>query len=147
MIPAGYQLHIKTWENDGDARKTKVISGLEKEEVEFFIEIAKRFASRNSPEKGIGNGSATGDQLKEIVKTALDNHPHISDELRNDVESCFDDEDLWDAHLYEYITDRILGFPENEIYRSDFENFCRVYDSHKVYYYPQAVEEVTEKFK
>lgn len=146
MIPAGYQLYITTWENDADAYQTEIISGLAKEEVEFYLEIAKRFTSKNGTPKGLGNGSTTGEQLEEVVRTALANHPNISDELRDEVNSCFEDEEHWVSHLYGFLTETILGSPVNDIYCYDYKNFCRVFDAFKVFYFPEAVQEVTSEF-
>ena len=39
IIPAGYQLSVVSWENDGDHYNTEVMNGLSEEEVKFLVEI------------------------------------------------------------------------------------------------------------
>ena len=81
-IPAGYQLHINSWENDADARKTEILSGLIEADVRFYLDIASQFRSRNGKPKGLGNGSVNLETLVKIFQTALKAHPKISESLQ-----------------------------------------------------------------
>jgi hypothetical protein len=42
-IPAGYQLHVYSWENDYDSRRSEVVSGLTLDEAKYYLEVAKLF--------------------------------------------------------------------------------------------------------
>ena len=84
-IPAGYQLHIKTWENDADHYLTQVISGLTEEDVKFHLFIVSHFYSRNgfSFKRGLGNGSIPEGTLIELIQSAVTKFPNISDSTRD----------------------------------------------------------------
>lgn len=153
MIPAGYQLHIESWENDGDARKTEIMSGLTVEDVKFVLEICSQFKSKNSFNKSggrnLGNGDVDGAVLLEVLSEALENHPNISQTVREQFtvdEIGHDglDEDDAEYMAYEIITENLLGRAENEYYDG---MFCRVFDRFKVYHYETPVEEVTAQFR
>ena len=148
-IPAGYQVHITTWENDGDCYATKIISGLTEDDVRFYIELSNKFVSRNGwGEKGLGNGGVESSVLIETISNVLKKHPNVSEETKlnwnfskiEDPESDVDDESP-----YETLTELILGWPADEYYWS-IDNFCRVVDCVKVYHVPQEVVDVTGKF-
>jgi hypothetical protein len=47
-IPAGYQIHITSWENDGDHSQTKVISGLTRDELELIIKFCNWFKKKGN---------------------------------------------------------------------------------------------------
>lgn len=148
-IKKGYQLHITTWENDGDNYKTKVIDGLNKEDTQFYVELASLFTSRNNrANKGFGNGGITecGDEyhnpcmenvVQAISKVVADN-PNASKEITDHyISEDFDE-------VYECLVEDLLGYTEQYY---DEEYFCRVFESFKAYYFPQDVNEVTEEFK
>lgn len=148
-INKGYQLHITAWENDGDNYKTKVISGLSKEDTKFYIQLASLFTSRNSGNpKGFGNGGITecGDKyhnscmedVVEAISRVVADNPNASKEITNPyISEDFDE-------VYEYLVEDLLGYTEQYC---DEEYFCRVFESFKVYYFPEDVNEVTEEFK
>jgi hypothetical protein len=147
-IPAGYQIHFNSWENDADARGTKIWSGIESpEDVKFLLILAYKFSSRNAVVSGIGNDGVTVDTMIDTVENALASVPGISFDMRAlfDAErEDADDEDLADR-WYDLIAERILGYPVEEYYR-DETRFCRVFESAQIYYFPQPVEEVTGQF-
>jgi len=156
-IPAGYQLHIDTWENDADARVTKIWSGLSKEDCAFLIALCERFRSRNAHDhtkrngfKGLGNGSTTAEDLLGAFFSTLNEHQHISRDMRQLFEDVIpaeeDDNDAAEI-LYDILCDQVLGYPVNETYSYDYENFCRVFDDYKVYYFEQPVNDVTHEFQ
>lgn len=45
-IPAGYQLHVESWENDGDNYKTQIMNGLTLADVNFLLDVGKPFTRR-----------------------------------------------------------------------------------------------------
>jgi hypothetical protein len=147
-IPAGYQIHFTTWENDGDAYKTQIWSGIEqREDVVFLLALARLFKSQNDRNAGMGNGSVAAEVLVSAIDNLMLLHPDISRDMRqlfNDERE--DDEDILADRWYDLICDRILSTPEEECYYSE-PLFCRVFSSVNVYYFPQPVEEVTDQFQ
>lgn len=139
-IPAGYQLHVTTWENDGDHYNTEIISGLTEADVRFLLDVAKQFGSRNSTTPGLGNGSVKGEQLVALLREKLADHPEISDDIKQ-VWSEGSDEDI----AYDILTDLLLGTPQEEGYFDELY-FCRVFDDFKVYYFPETIKDVTQSF-
>lgn len=149
-IAAGYQIHFTTWENDADAYKTTVWSGIEStEDVRFLLLLANKFKSQNSREQGLGNGGVMVDDMIEAVESAIEQVPGISDDMRSlfdaEREDGGDDEETLADRWYDLIADRILSYPVEESYR-DEPRFCRVLSKVQVYYFPQPVEEVTSQF-
>lgn len=56
IIKPGYRLSVASWENDGDYPHTKVVEGLTKEQVAFWVDICKLHYSKNDfTNKGSGN--------------------------------------------------------------------------------------------
>lgn len=138
-IPVGFQLHITTWENDADHYNTEIISGLTENDVRFLIDVASAFKSQNNHDApGLGNGTVAGDQLQELIREKLFSHPNISDKLKREWSEVKDDED----YAYSILVDSLLGSPQE-----DYDmNFCRVFDSAQVFYFPEEVLDVTEDF-
>lgn len=152
-IPAGYQIIFSTWENDGNAAKTKVRSGIQSaEDVRFLLALASRFASRNSDRPGLGGEYPTVDQLIEVVDSTLARFPDISSNLRamfeDERDICLkegeDDEDLADR-WYDLICDIILDYPEDEHY-CDEPRFCRVFEEATIYYFEQPIADISADF-
>lgn len=147
MIPAGYQLHVKTWENDGDSYKTSVNSGLTVTDVHFLLCIARRFKSVNNPgSPGLGNGWPGLSALQGVILDAFTKYPDVSNGLREvwqealEVEAGDDESSI----AYELITDYLIGSPDSEHYDG---YFCRVFDTFSVYLYDTPVPDVTSEFK
>lgn len=141
-IPVGFQLHVTTWENDADHYRTEIISGLSEDDVRFLVSIAQEFKSRNGSPKGLGNGSVDGEQLRELIREKLFDHPNISEDVRTTWQEGADDE----GAAYSLISDMLLGTPQEEGYW-DEGNFCRVFDGFQVFYFPEAVRDVTANFE
>ena len=134
-IPAGYQLHITSWENDGDNYNTILVNGLTKEDVACYLEILSLFKSKS--QGGFANTDRTDrDAVAEAVMAAVENHPDISKATKK--EFTFDDPFYWSDHVHETMSD-LLGQSEH----CDF----RVFDSFTVYYYETPVKDVTSKFR
>lgn len=152
-IPAGYQLHVTTWENDADDYNTKIISGLGLKDVTFLVALAKKFHScHNHTNKGLGNDSTTREQLVGAIEAAM-TVCKPNEKIQKQIDEIFniqDEEDEDDGngyYVYEWLTETLLGYPANEMYRYDYERFCRVYSSHEVFYFKEEVIDVTEQFK
>lgn len=149
-IPAGFQLHVNTWENDGDAAQTQIWSGIKiKEDVKFLVALVKKFTS-NGRDKGLGNSGVPADVLINTIEKLLAKHTDISTELRGffeqereDLSSPSDLVERW----HDLICNRLLGYPVDEFYNTNYERFCRVYSSHRVFYFEQPAVDVTNQFK
>lgn len=151
MIPAGYQLHITTWENDADAFQTKIISGLSDREVRFLLSIARRFRSRNGrlhedPDglSKLGNGGVSGEKLAQIFKITQKEYSDVSQHFKDEWFVDLENNEYIEDHAYETLTN-LINYPVDEYYR-DVGNFCRVFDSYKVYHYETPVEDVSDQF-
>lgn len=135
-IPAGYQIHVTSWENDGDARATVTASGLTAGDIRFMIEIANFFGKA-------GNDFIDIEQINEVVGSAYYSAGDLyqfSPEMHRKYSGCEDP--------YEFICENLLGYPMDPGYYCGGEKrFCRRVESYRVFYFPEAVEDVTEKFK
>lgn len=161
-IPKGYQIHITTWENDADALSTQVISGLTEEDVNFYIDLARKFLSKNgAPDKrGFGNGSVAAADLVATVHAVLKAHPNVSKSVMSewveysteswdnsgDLEAEIGDIDVVADNLHGLLCDTVLGHPVSEYYFGQ-EYFCRVFDTYEVVYFTSPGKAVTSKFK
>ena len=154
-ILAGYQIHFTTWENDGDARRTTIWSGIQNsDDVKFLLALAGAFVSKNSGKQGLGNGETDAGQLTNLINGLLTKH-HVSWDLSQLFEQEKEDLDLDDEgdvdvladRWYNLLCDRILGQPVEEMYHYDYVRFCRVFDGAEVYYFPDNVHNVTNQFE
>ena len=159
-IPAGYQLHTESWENDADASKTTILSGLSFEDVEFYLDLLSYFRSQNDHRvgmaPGLGNGSNLPETIIAVVKSTLERHPNISADTRAtwiddlfDIELEIDPDDadynpLADTY-YEIICEELLSYPVEDYYASQ-PYFCRVFDRAKVYFVETPIKNVTSQF-
>jgi hypothetical protein len=138
-LPAGYQLHITTWENDADHYMTKVMSGLTKEDVQFYVEMAKAFKSRNNRPAGMGNGIVAANKLVPFIDKLLAKHTGLSQKVR----------DYWSTEGEPGDFDMALEDVKYDLYMEYYEyGFCRVFAEFKVYFVPAEVviEDVTSQF-
>jgi len=145
-IKKGYQLHVKSWENDADHRKTHIINGLSKEDVSFLIDLFSYFKRDK-----FGNSStAKGDVLKAYL-TVKEKHPKVSREFK---ESWFLDEEedeIEDNESYgkeDYTEDFVVDMLyENGIGKSYEGRYWRVFDGYEVFFFPEEIHNVTSKFR
>lgn len=157
-IPAGYQLHVTSWENDADDYGTEIISGLTEADVRFLLSIAKQFTSRHGSGGGLGNQGNSSSVLVKLIEQALTDHPDISDDLRSvwilegvpdldDAELELDDDELDElGHDATEMISILLGSTSNDCYMCE-QNFCRVFSSFEVFWFETPVPIVTSKFK
>jgi hypothetical protein len=154
LRPSGYELQVTTWENDGDNVQTKLMGGLEKEDIYFYIELVGHFKSNSSPNcLGLGNAEVDRDVLVPLIDGLLAKHTNISPKVKafwtldqEDEEAGTLEDSLLDYKFDLYIDNlsyTILG-------QSSYEyNFCRVLDHFKVKFVPAEVTitDVTAQFK
>lgn len=145
--PIGYELHVTSWENDGDMNATEILFGLTKEDTKFWIEFLKRFESKHNggdigKEYNFGNDANDMEVVSQHTKDILDKHPNISIALKEDLLKGVSDSD----YLYETINELFGLYPKEEYYASEYEYFFRVVDSIKVFYIPVAIIDVTAEF-
>jgi hypothetical protein len=143
-IPVGYQLHITSCENDGDHYGTKILDGLTAEEVKFYLCVVNQFECRNSSEQGFGNGHVKTEILDELIKNAFLKYPEVAKK----VFPLYSSDDASELMSYELICE-LLGAPEDEYssYDEDLGNFCREFDSYKVFKFEAPVMQVSAEFK
>jgi len=128
-IPKGYRVTVVSWENDGDNYNTKVISGLNKADVSFYIDLCKLLMGEygNLYEPGASELSEFRSALHEIFVR------HDKVDKGDSVEESGD----WGMdYLYE------LGLTAGEF-------FTRVCDSFKVELIPENItfQDVTKEFE
>lgn len=152
-IPAGYQLHITTWENDADNYTTQIMSGLTKADVNFYLEIARKFVSTNVGQydqdvwtkngEGWGNRGHTAEELGKLLHEMAAKYPDISESIKAKLHDYlhenpeFEDINQW--------FDDLLGVCSEAYY--DIENFTKVFDSAKVFSIPVECSDVSGEFK
>jgi hypothetical protein len=131
-IKPGYMLQIDTWENDGDNDNTIILTGLNKDEVEFYIRVASLFNSN----QGFGN---TYNKDEEIAKE-IDS---IVEEFKNSNKSIpvdwLGDEYYEDEYYEDCLNDLIGRWNEGE--------YWRVFDNFKVYDVPVVIKDITKEFE
>ena len=144
VIPKGLQMHIDTWENDGDNYKTQVLSGLTKEDILFYIDILNLFGGSNLDSDGkmipdFGNDDIHHSLICNYIASIMDNHSNISLSVKDVwTESLNDNYSMVDA-IY-----NILGAPVECEY-----GFCRVFEDFRVYNIPEEIifVDITDEFK
>ena len=125
MIKAGLQLVISSWENDGDNYKDVTISGLSEARTKMIISICKEFTSNKFGNMRDDNVDVASNTVVTILEDNID-------VLEADELACAREE------ICEYMS-TYLG-------SSEFYDF-RVFDSFKVFYIPQDIDEVTSYFQ
>lgn len=149
-IPNGYQLHVTSWENDGDFYETTIRSGIKSEEdVRFLLALVQAFTSVNERTPGLGNEYIDDDSLINLITSLLQEHPGITASLRSSFTAWQEGSPLLDGEIadrYYEIVCGLLGEPKEADY-CDEGRFCRVFDSSEVYYLPDDIEDVTNQFR
>lgn len=150
-LPSGYQLHITTWENDADNYQIKIMSGLTKEDVDFYLDMARKFKSRNQDKSCWGNQEVAADDLVPFIDGLLAKHTGLSEKVRAywSIEDELGDYDMAEDDVkYEMyldiLSENVLGQP-GEYYDL---GFCRVFAEFKVLFIPAEVviEDVSSQF-
>lgn len=85
-IQPGYQLHVESWENDGDNSKTEITSGLNETDCRFLIFLAASFgwnvAGGSKMDHVFGNDENTNHGFWLLYKEALETYPGVSDKYK-----------------------------------------------------------------
>jgi hypothetical protein len=133
-IPAGYQLLITSWENDGDNYNTKIVSGLTEEDVACYLEILNLFKSCSRG--GFANEvDDNGEEAAKAISAVLEKHPNAS---KATIERfTFGESEYIGDHARDAMYD-LLGCSEHYGFR--------VFDRATVYYFETPVKDVTKKF-
>jgi hypothetical protein len=134
-IPAGYQLSITSWENDGDNYKTKILYGLTREDVQFYLHFLKPFG-----EEFGGEEIRTGDNCEQIaIESAWNKFPPTSPDLVQDVTYSIE---FWKENPHQ-----TCDWVYETIGTDESGDFYRVFDSFKVHYIKTPIDDVTDKFR
>lgn len=154
-IPKGYQLHIESWENDGNSVKTIIRSGLTENDVSYLIYLARFFEFKNN-EEDICNRGITSIALFNILKECQEKYPDVSENIKKslfvDKEQLALSENEFYALMHDYyhrlLCEWILSNVEDENYKhyKQFDMFCRVVDNIKVFYIPLDAKNVTSQW-
>lgn len=151
MIPKGLQIHITTYENDGDAKRTKIKSGLTEADILYLIELSDFFTSDRDHEN-LSSEGIKDINLYKILKEVGDKHPNVSENIKKEL---FIKEDfhknlgkdnfyeLMHDYYYYNLCDWVLSNPVDECYHMDemFDMYCRSVDDIEVFNIPEDIEE------
>jgi hypothetical protein len=151
--PSGYELQVTTWENDMLNPQTRTMGGLTKEDVQFYIELAKHFD--HTPSRaylGLGNNDVSPSVLVPLIDKLLAKHTNISPKVRAFWELDPEDTEvarLSDHCLSDYQFDLYLDNLSYTILGRSRDGCPRVFDSFKVMFIPAEVviTDVTAEFK
>jgi hypothetical protein len=134
-IPSGYSLHIKSWENDADNYRTKIFSGLTKEDVQFYLHFLNHFESH----KPYGNEDIKDyqDAEKIAITNAYEKCRPTSPKLLEDIETSIE---YWKTYngCCDWVYDTVGFWDDGGRYR--------VFDSCEVYLIRTPIPNVTGEF-
>jgi hypothetical protein len=133
-IPSGYQLRVTSWTNDGDHYNTTTHSGLTSDDVKFLLKVLQPFKSRHNG--GVfGNDDSCGSAIEECIFECWQEHPtKESSQFAEWMEAmCEDSLDGLTDLAYD-----LVGYDE----------YCgwRVFENATVFYFENAVADVTSQF-
>jgi len=146
IIPAGYRLTVKSWENDGDNGKTTVMSGLSREKTQYYVDLCKLLRVYSGGKRDFGNMYDPSESkltaFSNAVKLIIDNHPDVTQEFDEYVEASpgINVVDLYPEYVLDDLYD--LGLSGSDFY-------TRVCEEYTVECIPSdiIIENVTEQFK
>lgn len=137
FIPAGFQVHVTSYENDGDNYQTHIITGLSKPDMMFYVDLAIQF-------KGdYGNTFIKREKLIEITSDVVKRHPIISYKTGKKFSPLADyDTDENSDNILDELTE-FLGRPGEGYYDGPSSSvFVRRATKIEVYYLQAAMREV-----
>jgi hypothetical protein len=138
FIPSGYQVHVESYENDGDNNQLHVKSGLSEVDMKFYVDLAELFQGKH------GNGFTKRDVFLGLIANVVENHPGISDETREKFTPNTEyDDDESSCNIRDEV-EELTGQPGDGYYDSG-SIFVRRATSIKVYYLPTSMFEVDIK--
>lgn len=132
-IPKGYQLQVVSWENDGDNYQTRTVSGLTKEEVEFLIVFLNAITN-----------SGYENEYHEYDKSFRDGMADAEEKIFDDILEHYENKEIPEK-FKQMVEDKDADYSAYLTGNSECY-FFRVYESHKVFYFPDDIEDVTEQF-
>lgn len=167
-IPVGLQLHIHSWENDGDSPSVETLNGLCKEDVQFYMELLKLFGSTNRDQDNFGNAIDANPAIvgKAVLKVYLA-HPKVTQPIkdqfdwlteinfsalkrkkRNNEEIELEELESEDDETSEAdeLRDGLMEIMGELLGTSEFYDF-RVFDYAEIYEIKTPINDVTSKFK
>lgn len=133
-IPAGYQVHVRSWENDGDNYKITITSGLSYEDTLLLVKAASLFQGRRGIRQYGNDWLTEADEAR--VKTALMPYAQASQMFKDWVEDG-------EFEVIDFLSEHVTGFPGDGYDGS----FVRCVEWTKVYYIPSPIQEVTAEFE
>jgi hypothetical protein len=148
-IPAGYQLHVTSWENDADNYQSKIVSGLTEEDVKFYLHFLRHFYSDWCTGKiGPGFGNKETRECPEAEKIAVESAYEYckptSKKLLEKVEELIE---TWKTNPTTESSDFFLIEETIDYWGWDWgATAYRVFDSFQVYYIPKQLIDVTKEF-
>lgn len=137
-IPAGFQVHVDSYENDGDNNQLCIVSGLSEADMRFYVDLAELFQGR------YGNGFTKESVFLDIVANVVENHPGISDETREKFTPNAEYDDHENSCNIVDKVNELLGQPSDNYYDSR-SVFVRVAQNIKVFYLQNPMYEVDVK--
>jgi len=150
MIPRGYQLQITSWENDGDYYNTQIVNGLTASQAAFYVEFAELFG-----DSGIETGNCCDNEevewakLYKAVLEICERYPNafasfVYDNWINDLDKACRDAlaDPGDEEAEDEARTIIHEIAHELLDSSEFYVF-RVFESAKIFYFPEDVNEVS----
>lgn len=97
VIPAGYRLTVKSWENDADNGNTVVLEGLTEPQARYLVDICKLFEHSNDYENRLCNMYQPEEDEIERVKAAI---KKVAEKHGQDFDpEEFANDPLWDLGL------------------------------------------------
>lgn len=134
MIPAGYQIHVKSYEGDGDSFRTITKSGFTFADTKFLVDFLTAL-------KPIGNQTNSVESYIDILTDLAKMYSNvITPELNKTLEVGLDADGVASL-LYE-----LLG-PVEEGYEEEGGIFCRCVDMIDVYFINHPISSVFWKFE
>lgn len=126
-LKKGYLLSVTSWENDGDNYNTVILDGLEKEDVDFylnFIIIFIKLNLENRCDEGITDEEV--EQFKNEINKVYGND--IPEKYKDCAVDCYS----------------ILSTISDVFSNSEF--CTRKYSSHSIYYIPEEIKDISKDF-
>jgi len=138
FIPSGYQVHVDSYENDGDNNQLCIVSGLSEADMKFYVDLAELFHGKH------GNDFTKKDVFLGLIANVVENHPGISDGTREKFSPNAEyDDDENSCNIVDELQE-LTGHPDDSYYDRD-SVFVRRARYTKVFYLPQAMYEVDIK--
>ncbi len=129
-IPKGYQLNVTSWTNDADEYNTTTHNGLTADDVVFLLKVLKPFES--DYDGGLfGNNTDCSEAVDEHIWACWEEHPTKAS-----------------STCSQYMVNGIDGVADlayDLVGRNEYFGW-RVFESAKVFYFENEVQDVTSKF-